>query len=116
MLHVYTFAAFTASSTLLHDVSTALVAMLPSDRVAMYKGTLRTVTAEVYVDDSLIVTWTSSGTTDSYESIDLSGLSGTVITLTGVLAGVSEWFSIVEVRHLQVTSAHDGSGNHQSST
>lgn len=51
---------------------------------------------EVYVDDALVTTWTSSGTTDGFESIDLSGVSGEVIEVTGVLAN-SEWLSIVEV-------------------
>lgn len=68
---------------------------------AMYKGTERTRTFEVYVDDVLDTTWTSSGTTSDFESIDLSGTSGQVIKLTGVLTN-SQWLSIVEVS-LEVT-------------
>lgn len=54
------------------------------------------VMTQVYVDGALITTWTSSGTTDDFESIDLSGTSGEIIEVTGVL-GDSEWISIVEV-------------------
>lgn len=42
---------------------------------ALYKGKTRTRTLEVYVDDVLVTTWTSSGTTDGFESIDISGMS-----------------------------------------
>lgn len=62
----------------------------------MYKGTERTRTMEVYVDDALVATWTSSGTTDDFESIDLSGTSGEVVEVTGLLT-TSEWISIIEV-------------------
>lgn len=62
----------------------------------MYKGATRTTTAEVYVDGALVTTWTSSGTTSEFETIDLSGSTGTVVEITGVL-GNSEWLSIVEV-------------------
>lgn len=51
---------------------------------------------EVRVDDALLTTWTSSGTTDGFEAIDLSGTSGQVLEITGVLDD-SEWLSIVEV-------------------
>lgn len=64
-------------------------------RVAMYKGTTRRRTVEVYLDGVLVTTWTSSGTTSGMESIDLSETSGQLIELTGVLAN-SEWISIVE--------------------
>ncbi|CAN0221443.1 unnamed protein product [Pylaiella littoralis] len=64
-------------------------------RLALYKGTERQVTVGVFVDDDLITTWTSSGTTDGFESIDLSGTSGTVVTIVGDL-GYSEWLSIIE--------------------
>lgn len=63
---------------------------------AMYKGTERQVTAEISVDGVLITTWTSSGTTDGFEDIDMSGISGRGIEITGVLAD-SEWLSIIEV-------------------
>lgn len=48
------------------------------------------------MDDVLFTTWTSSGTTDGFESVDLSGVSGEVIAVTGVLTNW-EWLSIVEV-------------------
>ena len=48
------------------------------------------------VDGALVTTWTSSGTTAGFESIDLSGTSGSVIDVVGVL-GDSEWLSIIEV-------------------
>ena len=50
----------------------------------------------MYVDGVLVTTWTSSGTTAGFESIDLSGTSGSVVEIVGVL-GDSEWLSIVEV-------------------
>lgn len=50
----------------------------------------------MYVDDELATTWTSSGTTDDFESIDISDMSGEVIEIKGVLAD-SEWLSIIEV-------------------
>ena len=62
----------------------------------MHRGTTRTRTIEVYVDGALITTWTSSGTTDGFESVNLSWASGQVIELTGVLDD-TEWLSIVEV-------------------
>lgn len=52
--------------------------------------------SQVYVDDVFITTWGSSGATLDFESIDLSGTSGKVIEVTGVL-GDNEWLSIVEV-------------------
>ena len=70
---------------------------------AMYKGDTRTRTIEVYVDGTLVATWTSSGTTSGFESIDLSGVSGSMIEITGVL-GNSEWLSIVEVSFLLLLS------------
>lgn len=63
---------------------------------AMYLGDERQRTVEVYVDGVLVTTWTSSGTTLDFESIDLSGSSGQDITITGVLVD-SEWLSITEV-------------------
>lgn len=62
----------------------------------MYKGSTRTRTVQEYVDSDLISTWTSSGTTDEFESIDISSVSGQVIEVTEVL-GDSEWLSIIEV-------------------
>lgn len=64
---------------------------------------------QVYVDGELITTWTSSGTTDDFESIDLSGTSGELIEVTGIL-GESEWLSIVEVSYLWCLPCHDGAG------
>lgn len=52
--------------------------------------------SQVYVDGELITTWGSSGITLGFESIDLSGTSGKMIEVTGVL-GNNEWLSIVEV-------------------
>eukprot|EP00752_Nemacystus_decipiens_P007213 g6456.t1 len=64
-------------------------------RLAMYKGATRTRTVDVSVDGVVVTTWTSSGTTADFESVDLSGQSGQAITVTGVLADM-EWLSIVE--------------------
>ncbi|CAM9345152.1 unnamed protein product [Pylaiella littoralis] len=69
--------------------------------LAMYKGSTRERTVEVYVDAEFVTTWTSSGTTDDFESIDLSGTPGKVIQVTGVL-GQSEWLSIVEAQIMVV--------------
>lgn len=63
----------------------------------MFKGTERRTTVEVRVDDALVTTWTSSGTTDAPQSIALTGTSGSVIDITGDLEE-TEWLSIVEVR------------------
>ena len=63
----------------------------------MYEGDTRLRTVDVHVEGVLVITWTSSGTTLNFESIDLSGYSGQYITITGVL-GDFEWLSIVEVR------------------
>ncbi|CAM9688654.1 unnamed protein product [Scytosiphon promiscuus] len=64
-------------------------------RLAMYQGASRTRTMDISIDGTLATTWTSSGTTADFESIDLSGYSGQIITITGVLDD-SEWISIVE--------------------
>ncbi|CAM9160508.1 unnamed protein product [Ectocarpus sp. 4 AP-2014] len=66
-------------------------------RLALYKGTTRVRTVDVTVDGSLAITWTSSGTTDGFESVDLSGYSGQDVTVTGVL-DASEWLSITETK------------------
>lgn len=65
----------------------------------MYKGNERQRTVEVSVDGEDVTTWTSSGTTLDFESIDLSGNSGQELTITGVLT-TSEWISITEVDSL----------------
>ena len=62
---------------------------------------------EVYVNDNLATTWISSGTTDNFESIDLSGMSGDAIEVKGVLTD-SEWLSIVEVSGLMFQSWRAG--------
>lgn len=63
----------------------------------------------VTVDGSLVRTWQSSGTTDEFEAVDLTGndgelignlasfgVSGRVVQITGELEQ-NEWLSIVEV-------------------
>lgn len=65
----------------------------------MYEGSERVRTMEVYVDGALISTYTTSGTTNFFEVIYLSGISGQVVTIVGVLGDDSEWLSIVEVGH-----------------
>lgn len=52
-------------------------------------------TMEIYVDDELITTWSSSGTTTDLEGIDFDAV-GETVELRGVLAD-SEWLSILEV-------------------
>eukprot|EP00903_Cladosiphon_okamuranus_P018639 g17154.t1 len=66
--------------------------------VALYKGDERTRTMDVKVDGAKVTTWTSSGVTLDFESIDL-GVAGQVVELTGVLAD-SDWLSITEVEIL----------------
>lgn len=83
--------------------------------VAMYQGDTRTRTLDIYVDDNLEYTWTSSGTTSEFENVKLGfsmtdsttggatydyahpGIAGSKVELVGVL-GASEWLSILEVR------------------
>ena len=50
---------------------------------------------DVYVDDVMVTSWTSSGTTSAFENVDL-GVFGQTVELRGVLAD-SEWLSISEV-------------------
>lgn len=50
---------------------------------------------EIYVDDVMATSWTSSGTTAAFENVEL-GVTGATIELRGVLEG-SEWLSIMEV-------------------
>eukprot|EP00903_Cladosiphon_okamuranus_P021656 g19910.t1 len=64
-------------------------------RIALYKGDTRKRTIVIYVDDNKITTWTSSGMTTGFESVEL-GTQGQVIELRGVLDD-SEWLSILEV-------------------
>ncbi|CAN0133967.1 unnamed protein product [Scytosiphon promiscuus] len=64
-------------------------------RVALYKGDTRTRTMDVSIDGTLAITWTSSGTTSDFQSIDMSGYTGRSIEITGVLDD-SEWISIIE--------------------
>ncbi len=63
---------------------------------ALYMGATRVRTVEVHVDDVLATTWTSSGTVDGFEAIDLSGYSGRYLTVMS-LQDDMEWLSIVEV-------------------
>ena len=62
----------------------------------MYKGSTRVRTVEVRLGAVLAATWTSSGTTDGFESIDLTGYSGRYLTVM-TLPDDSQWLSIVEV-------------------
>lgn len=52
---------------------------------------------DVSVDGVFATTWTSSGLTTDFESVDLSGNSGQLVEVTGVLADSEEWLSIIEV-------------------
>lgn len=61
----------------------------------MYKGDKRTRTLDIYVDDVLSKTWTSSGTTSSFETVSFDA-TGQSIELRGDLSN-SEWLSIFEV-------------------
>lgn len=77
---------------------------------ALYRGTTRQRTVSVTVDGTLVRTWESSGTTDDFEVVDLTGndggllgnlasfgVSGQVVQITGDLEP-NEWLSIVEVQ------------------
>lgn len=50
---------------------------------------------DIYIDDVEVATWTSSGLTTDFESVEL-GAIGQKIELRGVL-GNAEWISITEV-------------------
>lgn len=63
---------------------------------ALHKGSEIKRTLQVYVDDVLAATWASSGDTPGFESIDLSGSSGSIVVVTTVLADM-EWIGINEV-------------------
>ncbi|CBJ29586.1 Likely pseudogene [Ectocarpus siliculosus] len=65
-------------------------------QLAMYQGDTRVRTVDVAVDGDLVTTWTSSGTTSGFESVDMSGATGQVVTITGAELSDSEWLSIVE--------------------
>ncbi|CAM9225071.1 unnamed protein product [Ectocarpus fasciculatus] len=78
------------------------VRVLSELRLALYQGTTRVRTVDVAVDGSPATTWTSSGTTDGFESIDLTGYSGQDITITGVLDDL-EWVSIKETEIIVVS-------------
>lgn len=58
----------------------------------------------MHVDGVVVTTWTSSGNFLGFESIDLSGTSGQVVVVTGLLADL-EWFRINEVRLSNFTKA-----------
>lgn len=64
----------------------------------MYRGDSRTRTVDVSIDGALMTTWTSSGTTTEFESVDLSGAYGQVVTISGNNQADSQWLSIIEVR------------------
>ncbi|CAN0221761.1 unnamed protein product, partial [Pylaiella littoralis] len=61
----------------------------------MYKGNERQRAVEVSVDGVFVTSWTSSGQTLDFESVDLSGSYGRDVTITAIL-GDSEWISITE--------------------
>lgn len=72
---------------------------------ALYQGATRQRTLDVYVDGEMVRTWTSSGETDDFETIDLTGndgqllvpyTEGQVLELSGSRVP-SEWISILEV-------------------
>lgn len=54
-------------------------------------------TLDVYVDEELVTTWTSSGVANDFETIELSGTLGMTVQLRGVLERW-EWLTISEVR------------------
>lgn len=57
---------------------------------------------DIYVDGVMLTTWTSSGTTSGFETVDL-GVAGKTVELRGVQAD-SEWLSILEVCTQYTTS------------
>lgn len=65
---------------------------------AMYKGDMRIVEVDIFVDGVLHKSWTSSGKTTDFERIEISA-TGKTIELRGVL-DESEWLSITEVREV----------------
>ncbi|CAN0239919.1 unnamed protein product [Ectocarpus sp. 12 AP-2014] len=75
-------------------------------RVALYKGNTRLRTMEVSVDGVPVTTWTSTGMTSSFESIDISGYSGEVVSITGD-QGDREWLSIIETEIMVLSDGDD---------
>lgn len=67
--------------------------------VALFKGDIRQRTLEVFVEGRLVTTWTSSGLTSDFETIDLPGRPAQTVELRGVLSR-SQWLSIIEVSSL----------------
>lgn len=68
----------------------------------LYQGNTRTNTIDVLVDAEKIVSWTSSGATTAFETVEL-GATGQTMELEGVLTD-PECLSIMEVRDLHVCS------------
>ncbi|CAM9298873.1 unnamed protein product, partial [Ectocarpus sp. 12 AP-2014] len=66
-------------------------------KATVVQGSDQVRTVDVTIGGSLATTWTSSGTTDGFTSIDLSGYPGQDITVTGV-RNKSEWLSIKETK------------------
>lgn len=62
----------------------------------MYRGTTRKREIEVLVDGLKVATWTSSGTSDGPESINIMEASGQVVSIQAVLHAW-QWISVVEV-------------------
>lgn len=63
---------------------------------AFYRGTQRTRTVDIIIDGIVAATWTSSGTTDGFQRIDISGRSGHVVEIRGDLPDEDSWLSITE--------------------
>ena len=68
---------------------------------ALFRGDERTRTVDIYVDDVIVTTWTSSGTTSDFETVTL-GVTGSTIELRGVLEH-SEFLSILEVQYVSIS-------------
>lgn len=83
------------------------------DGADMYKGQQRTRTIDVYVDGNLATTWTTSGSSDDFETVPLPpsivGQPAGTIELVGLLSD-SEWLSIEEVRNLVILHRKIGGG------
>lgn len=61
----------------------------------MYKGDQRRRTMDIYMNGIKSTTWTSSGTTTAFETVEVIGDAET-IELRAVLPD-TEWISIIEV-------------------
>lgn len=70
---------------------------------ALYRGTQRTRTIDVIIDGVVTTTWTSSGTTDGFQRIDISGQSGQVVEIRGDLPQQDSWLSITEASDILAT-------------